>query len=146
MWVGLWYTTQPLPFPISPISRAPAPVNNFRSALLCFATVTLLAQWSYCFKIWRSLGRARDTPHFLHFLMNMPQDPIMNQLTLSSPVITMCTICFITIKLCILPTECICVVHKVLTINRDWFSNSVNRLIFIAETYSVSADHSGRTV
>jgi hypothetical protein len=37
-----------------------------------------------------------------------------------SPV-TICTICFDILKLCILPTECICVFRVVLTINSDCF-------------------------
>jgi hypothetical protein len=38
-----------------------------------------------------------------------------------SPVVTICTTYYNTLKLCILTTECICVFRMVLTINRDCF-------------------------
>jgi hypothetical protein len=41
--------------------------------------------------------------------------------TPKSPVVTICTTRFNTLKLCILPTQCICVFHMVLTINSDCF-------------------------
>jgi hypothetical protein len=44
------------------------------------------------------------------------------------------TTCFTILKLYILPTQCICVLHMVLTINNDCFPNSINRLGFVAET------------
>jgi hypothetical protein len=37
------------------------------------------------------------------------------------PVVTICTTCYNTLKLCILPTQCICVFRVVLTINTDCF-------------------------
>jgi hypothetical protein len=42
-------------------------------------------------------------------------------------------------KLCILPTQCICVFRMVLTTNRDYISdwNTLNRLIFVIETECV---------
>jgi hypothetical protein len=42
-------------------------------------------------------------------------------LTLYSPVVTIYTTCFNTLKLCILPTQCIYVFPMVLTINSDCF-------------------------
>jgi hypothetical protein len=41
---------------------------------------------------------------------------------------------FNTLKLCILPAECICVFHMILTMNSYCFQNSINRLVFVAET------------
>jgi hypothetical protein len=42
-------------------------------------------------------------------------------LSLLSLVVAICTTCFKTLKLCILPTERICVFPMVLTINSDSF-------------------------
>jgi hypothetical protein len=43
------------------------------------------------------------------------------KLTLESPVVTKCTICFNILKFYILHTQCICVFRMVLTINSDCF-------------------------
>jgi hypothetical protein len=43
------------------------------------------------------------------------------KLTLQSPVVTICTTRFNTLKLYILPTRCTCVFHMVLTVNSDCF-------------------------
>jgi hypothetical protein len=40
-------------------------------------------------------------------------------------------------KLCILPSECICMFRTVLTVNSDCFPNSINRLDFVAELRNV---------
>jgi hypothetical protein len=37
-------------------------------------------------------------------------------------------------KLCILPTECICVFRMVLTINRACFPNNISLLVVVTET------------
>jgi hypothetical protein len=42
-------------------------------------------------------------------------------LNASSPVVTICTTCFNTLKLCILPTQCVCVFRMILTISSDCF-------------------------
>jgi hypothetical protein len=55
------------------------------------------------------------------FLRETYLDFITCYLTLYSSVFTMCTICFNVLKLCILPTQCICVLRMVLTINSDYF-------------------------
>jgi hypothetical protein len=44
-----------------------------------------------------------------------------NILTIQSPAVTMHTTCFIMPKLCILPTDCVCVFLMVLTIKSDYF-------------------------
>jgi hypothetical protein len=46
---------------------------------------------------------------------------LIKLLTLYSSVFAICTTCFNTLKLCILPTQCVCVSHMVLTINTDCF-------------------------
>jgi hypothetical protein len=46
---------------------------------------------------------------------------ILLYLTLYSPMVTMCTKCFNTLKLCILTTKCIYMFRVVLTINSDCF-------------------------
>jgi hypothetical protein len=38
-----------------------------------------------------------------------------------------------TLKLCILPKECICVFRMILTVNSDFSLNSINRLGFVVE-------------
>jgi hypothetical protein len=45
-----------------------------------------------------------------------------------------CTTCFNIPKLCILPAQCICVFHMVLTVN------SINRLVSVVETWCVSCE------
>jgi hypothetical protein len=46
--------------------------------------------------------------------------------------ITIYTTRFNILKFCILPTQCICVFHVVLTVNRDFSLNSINLLAFVA--------------
>jgi hypothetical protein len=48
-------------------------------------------------------------------------EEVKNSFNLWSLVVNIYTICFNTLKLCILPTECICVFRMVLTINSDCF-------------------------
>jgi hypothetical protein len=53
---------------------------------------------------------------------NRSYSPNTPNLIISSPVITTCTTSFSTLKRCILPAQCICVFHMVLTIiNSDCF-------------------------
>jgi hypothetical protein len=42
--------------------------------------------------------------------------------------------CLNILKLCSLPTDCICEFHTVLTINSDSFPTGVNRSVLVAET------------
>jgi hypothetical protein len=46
---------------------------------------------------------------------------------------SICTICFNILKLCILPTVCVCVYRMILTINSDCLPKNGNQLDFVVE-------------
>jgi hypothetical protein len=82
-----------------------------------------------------SIPRGKFHDRFLvspfHFIVHHPLNRrymvsiLKALLTLSSPVVTICTTCFNTLKLSILPSQCIYVFRMVLTINSNSFLKPV---------------------
>jgi hypothetical protein len=64
---------------------------------------------------------AGNPPRVQPLWMSRQHESVQCSLTLLSPVVTICTAWFNIVKLCILPTQCICVFRMVLIISSDCF-------------------------